>query len=236
IARLTPDHPAELRGSALNDFGIVLLQTERNQEALELLQRSLRVTSGSEAPESLANTYNNIGHAHHNLGQMEEAERNYRHALELLRAAYPDGQHPDIASAANNLGILLYQLGRPEEALPQYVESLDIRRATLGPQHPRTGMGYLNLGRLLVDLGRSEEAGPHLQAALELARAGLGEDHLQTLLARATLARADFLQGRAAHAMRELALVRTALERIQAPASRIEGVTGWLEEARAALP
>ena len=96
-------------------------------------------------------------------------------------------------------------------------------------------MGHLNLGRLLLDLDRAGEARPHLQSALQMARAGLGEDHLQTLVARASLARIDFLQGRTAQAVRELTAVKAAYERIQAPASRVEGVTGWLEEARAAL-
>ncbi len=235
LARLAALQLVELRGTALNDLAIVLLYTDRSDEALELLQRSLQFTSGDEAPDSLANTYNNIGHAHHNLEQLEEAEQNYRRALELLRTVYPDDQHPDIASAANNLAILLHELGRPDEALALYEESLQIRRATLGPEHPRTGVGHLNLGRLLVNLDRLDEARPHLQSALQMARAVRGEDHLHTLVARSTLARIDFLQGRPAPAVRELSLVKTALERIQAPASRIEGVSDWLEEARAAL-
>lgn len=235
LQRLAPHHPVDLRGTALNDLAIVLLYSDRDAEALELLQRSLQAASADEAPASLANTYNNIGHAHHNLEELDAAEQNYRRALQLLREAWPDGQHPDIASATNNLGILLYQRGRAAEALPLYRESLQVRQATLGPEHPRTGVGHLNLGRLLLDLDRPAEAEPHLQAALRLARAALGEDHLHTLVARASLARIDFLQGRPAQAARELTEVKAAFERIQAPASRIEGVTGWLDEAQAAL-
>ena len=229
LNRLVPSHHYETRATIHNDFGIVLGELERWEEALEHQRQALDIwlTHEPDRPD-IGVAYNNIAFSLHGEGQLEEAREWYELALEHQRREAPGGISVDLAYNLNNYGILLRDLGQPEQALPYSRESLDMRIATLGAEHAFTGVGHLNLGRLLLVLERAEEAMPHLERAVTICEATLEPDQVQVLVARASLARARFLTG-LEDPRDELADVLAKLQATQAPSQFIEQTRQWLE-------
>ncbi|MGN6147992.1 MAG: sulfotransferase [Rhizomicrobium sp.] len=78
---------------------------------------------------------------HHQQGNLEDAERHYRAALEA---------EPDHFNTLNNLGLLLFGTNRAEEAL-----TLTRKAATLDPRNAET---LSNLGEMLAATGEDAEA------------------------------------------------------------------------------
>lgn len=95
---------------ALNHLGYMLAdQTERFDEALELIERAIAV-----APDDPA-IIDSLGWAQFKLGRYEEALANLRRAF----AAFPD---PEVAS---HLGEVLWMMGRRDEATAVWRNSLE---------------------------------------------------------------------------------------------------------------
>lgn len=85
------------------------------------------------------------------LGELDEAERAHRKALQI---------EPDNADGHNNLGLLLARAGRHEEASKSYRRALRLR--------PRFPEAQFNLGLSLSAAGRLEEAGDCYRRVLEI--------------------------------------------------------------------
>jgi Tfp pilus assembly protein PilF len=98
--------------------------------------------------------------AHHRAGELAEAERLYRRALELA---------PEHADAIHLLGMLAFQRGDLDGA------AATIRRAIA--LHPAAASYHSNLGNVLQALGELDEAAASYRQALTL-RPGLAETHL----------------------------------------------------------
>ncbi len=95
---------------ALNHLGYMLAdQTERYDEALELLERAIALSPDDPA------IIDSLGWAQYKLGNLEDALRNLRRAF----AAFPD---PEVAS---HLGEVLWQLGEREEATQIWRRALE---------------------------------------------------------------------------------------------------------------
>ena len=94
---------------------------------------------------------NNIGKSLIKSGQIEEAIRHYRIALQA---------NPNYISARKNLGAALALQGKIDESIAQLVEALRL--------DPTVADAHYNLGNIFAGLGRSEEAIQHYGKALEL--------------------------------------------------------------------
>ncbi len=125
-------HPAN--SEALHLLGVLCHQAGDNSQAVNLIEKSVKIYPGPAA-------FNHLGASLRALGRFEEAEKSYRKALKL---------QPDFADAHYNLGNTLTDLTRHKEAEKAYRNALDLR--------PDYAEAYCNLGSLLVDLGRPEEA------------------------------------------------------------------------------
>ena len=95
--------------------------------------------------------YNNLGFLFDRTGRMDDADTQYRKALEI---------NPNYADAHNNLGVLLAKTGRTDEAIAQYRQALEI--------NPNYADAHNNLGVLLAKTGRTDEAIAHYLQALEI--------------------------------------------------------------------
>ncbi len=101
----------------------------------------------------------NLGVAYKEAGQLDEAVREYKNALEIK---------PDYGAAHNNLGIIHYLQGRMDEAAREYRKALEL--------NPALAIAYNNLGVIYFKQGRIKEAAGEYKEALRLNPA-LSEAH-----------------------------------------------------------
>lgn len=125
----------------------------------------------------VATTLNNLAAPHFKLTRYEEAEKEYKEALEIYRElakSNHDEHIADVAMTLNNLGNLHKKLSRYAEAEEEYKESLKIRRelATTNREVYIADVAQtLNgLGCLYDDLTRYDEAEEKYYEALEIRR------------------------------------------------------------------
>jgi len=188
--------PWDTKASILNDYAAILNGLEKYDDAISLLESSLKLwIENDPARSEVPNIHSNLAYAYHGLLDYQQSEENYRKAISLMRDLYPDDYHPDLAVTLNNLGVLYAHQGHQEKAIEYYLQSIEIRQATLGETHPSTAFAQLNLARNLLDLKRIDEARPHAMTALEVMKNKLHESHQHLLIARLTLARINILEG-----------------------------------------
>ena len=99
--------------------------------------------------------HNGIGLSLEGLGQISEAERAFREAIEREHGRAAPNEDPRI-----NLGNLLLRSGRIEESLAMLEQAV-----AANPTSPRA---FFELGKLLQQQNRNEESRDHLEKALEL--------------------------------------------------------------------
>ncbi len=130
VLRATPDHP-----DALCQLGILRRRQQRHDEALELLERAVRV-----APSSAPAHYS-LGNCLLGLRRFDEAAASFRRAAAVA---------PNVADIHNNLGVCLAELGRWDEAIAAYRDAARLRPGFAG--------AHYNVGKALVHLNRHREA------------------------------------------------------------------------------
>jgi len=234
LARLSGSEDWQLQAETFNEFAIILVEGQRQPEAVEIYQQALDLWLRHE-PDNLAVAllHNNMAGAWRGLGQTERAIEGYRQSLKALRGHFPDGKNPYLAVNLTNLAVMLQARGDLDEALDKHRQSLDIRHATFGPDNPSTGLGHVHLARVLLDLERPDQARAQVRKALAILQAELDPDHLHVLLARASAGRLALQEGRWAEAIDALDAAVRALESIAAPVRHIDETRLWLEQARA---
>lgn len=99
--------PTDVR--ELNNLGILLLELDRPEQALETLRKALR------SPDAGARQWFNLGHALEYVGHLEECAMALERALEL---------DPDFADARFNLALMWERLGEMERAYGHWMEFL----------------------------------------------------------------------------------------------------------------
>lgn len=136
----TPDQP-----DALHLLGLALLAKGNPGEALDLVQRAVRI-----APAS-ADYHVTLGTAQQILGLLPDARDSYSRAIAL---------NPAVEGAHNNLGMVLRELGQPEAAADAFREVCES-----APHNPD---GWTNYGMALKESGKLEEAETAILHALSL--------------------------------------------------------------------
>ena len=100
------------------------LKFSKGEEALQLLQSSIKLSQSLNYLKGEAQAYNNQGVVESIRGNFESATKHYQQAL-FLRQQLKDQK--GVASLYNNIGNLQEALGKYEEALINYSKSLTIR-------------------------------------------------------------------------------------------------------------
>ena len=95
--------------------------------------------------------YNTLGSAFLSQGNLDEAIRQYRKAMQV---------NPRYAESYNNLGYLFQSQGKLDEAISQYRQALQIR--------PNSVETHYNLANALQSLGRLDEAISHYNQVLQV--------------------------------------------------------------------
>lgn len=127
------------------NLAVICLDTGRADEAVNLLQSSLRLNPGR------ADTYFNLGVAYQNQGRLEDAISSYQQALAI---------NPSNPFALNNLAMVLQQQHRLEEAISALKRAIELK--------PDYYQACLNLGMALHEQGQLELAISAYRKAIEL--------------------------------------------------------------------
>jgi Flp pilus assembly protein TadD len=136
-----------------NDLKLVALDyvlLHDDADAIIWLKRSL------QSDPTNAEAWYFLGRAHMQAGDFIEAEKDFRHVLNLT---------PDDSKAFDNLGLSLAAQNRNEDSAKAYRDAI----ASQSAAHTPSEQPYLNLGTLLNDENRASEAVPLLQHAAEIA-------------------------------------------------------------------
>ena len=141
-ARINPRDPM-----SHTNLGIYFQKHGEMREAILEYETAASLTSD---PGLLAQTYANLGAAHHALGDDEQSHKDFDQSLRL---------NPNQYNAWFGLGLLAQKHGKLDEAISDISRSLE---------HQPTAQGYFELGRALAQAGHVPEALDAYQQALKI--------------------------------------------------------------------
>ncbi len=196
---------------ALYGLGSVYLKQEKNNEARETFERTVKLKTNY--PNTLTNAWNNLGLLAARQGKMPEAVAYFREALRL---------DPDHVVALDNLGAAYRQMQNWDEARNILERALKVK-----PDDPEANYG---LGMVFAQIGDSERAYERLRRALQFrpdypeALNNLGILYLRTQ--RTDEAIASF---------EECIRVAPAFSRCYMDLARVYAIEGLPEKARTVL-
>ena len=119
-------------------------------------------------------------------GQYDEAERDYRRAIDI-RSNTRGPESPDVAAIRDNLGAVLRTVGRYEDAEHERRAAWEILRKTLGAAHPGALTAGLNVASVLQVRGRVADAARLYQDLLPPLERALGGKHPKVIGTRFNL-------------------------------------------------
>ena len=206
-------------------FMTALARVRHNQgdydDATALATRALALLgdgAGDDPARQLerASVVTTLGNAAYSRGEYEAADRGFREALALRRAALgPD--HPDVAASLNDLGNNDYARGRYAEARENLEKALALRERILGPEHPDLANTETGLGAVFSALGDHRASRDHYARAAAIRRAALGPEHPRTASALINLGNAEFALGELGRAQEHYEAARAIQERVLGP-------------------
>ena len=165
----------------------------RVADMLKVAARSIE-NSFSLEPEIAGDLMTTIGLTHLSLGQIEEAERNLRTALEL-RLKYCGDNSIEVAISRFNYGKLLQEKGDLEPAESLYCQALEVLEAR-GRHELEVADVLQNLGYVRALKGNTRDAIDLHERELKIRRSKEGEDHPNYANALCKLANVLAVQGK----------------------------------------
>jgi len=114
----------------LNDLAMLRLEQGRNEESIDLQQKSIRlleVAFGQDHP-SLVVPLNNLAITYMKVGRFAEASLTYQRAIDICRKTLGE-DHLDYAVLLQNYAVVLRKLNRKREANKAGAEGRQIERA-----------------------------------------------------------------------------------------------------------
>ena len=162
----------------MNQLALLLLASNRLNQAEPLLRRALAIDEASLGPDhpSVATGLNNLAQLLQDTNHMDQAEPLLRRSLKIHEASLGHN-HPTVATQLNNLATLLAATNRLDQAEPLLRRALEIDEAGLGQDHPSVAIDLNNLAQLLAHTNRLDQAEPLLRRALEIDEANQGQAH-----------------------------------------------------------
>ncbi len=195
---------------AFSSLAGLQLEAGRVREATPQIERALRLSLESLAPDHPIITYNmnNLAMCYQEQGRWQEALELHQRVLAARRRATP--VYPEnIALSLNNVAACLKYLHRLDEAEPLYREALELRRESQESSPVPLADILHNLGALLHARGRWDEAESLYREALEIREKSWGPDSAPVALTLNNLAGLLYEKGDFAEAE---PLFRKALE------------------------
>ncbi|MEQ8766505.1 MAG: CHAT domain-containing tetratricopeptide repeat protein [Planctomycetota bacterium] len=120
-------------GSHLANFGGVLIESGRWEDAARVLERAVAILGGNEeSARFVAIAWQNLGVAQYDLGELVAARQSCEQAL-LVQATYLGAEHPEQRPVLNSLAAITSELGDLSAAREYAEKSLRLSE-TLGDQ------------------------------------------------------------------------------------------------------
>ena len=168
----------EILGAFLATLGRVHLNLGDQSEARVLLVEADGLLAGRARPdkELLGDTLFHLGVALRRSGELLEAERVHRQALEYRIDEFGANSLP-VASSRNTLALVLQNAERYEEAEVLLDEALRTRRRILPPESPEIAVSLSNLGWLALQRDDLVKARGLFEEALVIQEAAWDGDH-----------------------------------------------------------
>ena len=161
----------------LNTAGMLAYKERDFVLAKEMFHRGLNVLEKSTDLDSrTATTLNNLGATHEALGEYQQAELRYRHALTMIETIQGT-EHPDVVVGLNNLASLYFSQQAFEKAEPLWQRGLSISEKFLGDAHPHLIQPLLTLGLVTQVQKEFDRAESYYLRAIEIGKRALGADH-----------------------------------------------------------
>ncbi|MEI8289546.1 MAG: tetratricopeptide repeat protein [Verrucomicrobiota bacterium] len=135
----------EANPNAIFIFGIILNAAGKTQEAIDQLQKAIRLNPNHFEAHNL------LGIIYEKSNQDEVAINEFQQALHL---------NPNLFEAHNGLGVIHDKRGQNEAAINEYQQALQLK--------PDYAAAHLNLGKLLFKSEQVSQAIGHFQSALRL--------------------------------------------------------------------
>jgi len=154
----------------LGDYG-GLLDQMADKDAESYLREGLQYARQLTGKDHViaAMLYNDLGDVAYRKGDMNEAERMGRAAIDEYRQA-PEGKYVEMATTLSNLGAVLIREGKYDDAEPFVHEGLELRQKLLGNAHPDTAMSFFRLSDLLYKKNSYQTAEDAARESVEIFR------------------------------------------------------------------
>ncbi len=181
---------------ALDHLGTAMIGAGRYDDALRVLERSLRVkesTLEGITDVGVARTLEAIGLALQRKGDYGQAGIRIRRAAVIQEEA--DVAHPAYAETLTLLGLQLWFEGNLLEAREISARAVAVAERTLRADHPTVARSLRYLAGPVLDLGDLTQARSLLGRALAIAERSLGPSHHETGALLNDLAGANLLLG-----------------------------------------
>lgn len=207
---LSPNHPALVKATFA--LGKLLEARGRYGDAIDLLDRAVRLQAGRGASADLAASISELANVHFYAGHYAISDALNEQALAMQRQLYGD-RHPLVADTLINLGAIQFQEGHYAESERFNRQALDIVQAWYGNQHPETADTMTILGQSLTYQNRFEEAAILLRQSLAILEQVYGPVHPRVAYALNELGQLAIRQGKLDDAeadfSREVSIYRT---------------------------
>lgn len=217
--KILVDRSKEMKGALhsvtllfMNNYGSLLNQADRPEEAHEILLETLRnrtMLLTEDHPDTIQ-TMANYVMTLILLERVEEARQLNDKGLDLVKINNLEGD--TFFHLLHNKGYILKECDQVQEARSCMEEVVRLRRTHLGSEHPETMLSILILAQCEMALGNSKSADEHLESIQERCVTQLGKNHTYTIFVLGTRSQLRQIQGRT---MEALALAEDCLAACQ---------------------
>jgi serine/threonine protein kinase len=170
-----------------------LSPAELFQQAVDKITKHPRF---AERPEVEAALHLTIGSTYKKLGELTEADKHLRRAVELRRAVLGPENLDTLAAQEELADFLSRELRKPAEAEPWAFQTWEARRRLLGDDNRDTLNSMATYGMNLYALGRLDDAERIMSECYEAQQRVLGKEDEQTLTSLNNLSGIVMQQGK----------------------------------------
>jgi hypothetical protein len=165
-------------GNLYDDMGMC-------DESIKLLREVLDKQKGLYGEEHIytARTYNCLGIAEDNRGNLRQAKDYYQKAYGIFKYLSFGLETIDSVKVLNNLAGIFYKWEDYSNCVKYYMTVLDVYKNKYGETNSNIGVTYNNLSNCYSMLDNNDKALFYLKKSVEIFNSVLGSSHIQTAMA-----------------------------------------------------